>query len=168
MSEKSLAAKQVEINEIKEAIESSVSFVAVDYLGINVKDVTDLRAELRAENISFKVLKNTLIRRALDELGIDYKEEVFVGPTAIAFSKDDAVAPARILKKYADKVEALELKGGRIDGKSMAKEEIARIASLPNREGLYSMLLSVLQAPVRNVAYAVKAVQEAKSEDAAE
>lgn len=166
MSEVAIAKKQQEVQEIIETIKGSESIVVVDYLGLTVEQVTELRSQLRAENVTFRVIKNTMMRRALDEMGVDYHPEVFQGPTAVAFSPDDAVAPARILKQFADKAEALTLKGGVIEGEILSKEEISRIASLPNREGLLSMLLSVLQAPVRNVAYAVKAVQDAKSEDA--
>ena len=98
---------------------------------------------------------------------LEYHEEVFQGPTAVAFGMEDAVAPAKILSDFAKKAEALELKGGILEGKVLSKEEIQQIAKLPNREGLLSMLLSVLQAHVRNVAYAVKAVADAKGEDAA-
>lgn len=164
MSEQAIAKKQEEVNAIIEKIQNSKSIVVVDYLGLTVDEVTDLRKQLRDEKVQLKVIKNTMMRRALDQLEVDYHKEVFQGPTAVAFSEEDAVAPARILAKFAKTAEALELKGGVIDGTVMTKEEIKKIASLPNREGLLSMLLSVLQAPVRNVAYAVKAVQEQREE----
>ena len=90
--------------------------------------------------------------------------DLFAGPSAVAFSNDDAIAPARVLKKYADDIDALEIKGGFIDGNMASIEEINKYAALPDRDGLLSMLLSTLQAPVRNVAYAVKAVSDAKEE----
>lgn len=167
MSEKIIAKKQQEVDLVVEKMQSSASIVVVDYLGLNVAQVTDLRKQLRDAGIEFKVIKNTIMRRALDALEMDYHEEVFQGPTAVAFSAEDAVAPAKILSDFAKTAEALELKGGVIEGKIASKEEISRIAQLPNREGLLSMLLSVLQAPVRNVAYAIKAVADAKEEDAA-
>ena len=166
MSEQAIAKKQEEVNAIIEKIQNSKAIVVVDYLGLTVDEVTDLRKQLRDEKVQLKVIKNTMMRRALDQLEVDYHKEVFQGPTAVAFSEEDAVAPARILAKFAKTAEALELKGGVIDGTVMTKEEIKKIASLPNREGLLSMLLSVLQAPVRNVAYAVKAVQEQREEAA--
>ena len=91
---------------------------------------------------------------------------VFVGPSAVAFSNEDVIAPAKILNDFAKTADALEIKGGAIEGAVASKEEIVALASLPSREGLLSMLLSVLQAPVRNVALAVKAVADNK-EDAA-
>ena len=104
--------------------------------------------------------------RAAKAAGLEGLEEVFTGPTAVAFSNEDVVAPAKIIDEFAQDAKALEIKGGIIEGKVSSVEEITALAKLPNREGLLSMLLSVLQAPIRNVAYAVKAVAE-KEEDAA-
>lgn len=167
MSEQAIAKKQQEVNEVVEKINAANSLVVVDYLGLSVAEVTELRKQLREAGVEFKVIKNTIMRRALDSQDLEYHEEVFQGPTAVAFGMEDAVAPAKILSDFAKKAEALELKGGILEGEVLSKEEIQQIAKLPNREGLLSMLLSVLQAPVRNVAYAVKAVADAKGEDAA-
>lgn len=167
MSEQAIAKKQQEVNEVVEKMNAANSLVVVDYLGLTVAEVTELRKQLREAGVEFKVIKNTIMRRALDSQDLEYHEEVFQGPTAVAFGMEDAVAPAKILSDFAKKAEALELKGGILEGEVLSKEEIQQIAKLPNREGLLSMLLSVLQAPVRNVAYAVKAVADAKDEDAA-
>ena len=167
MSEQAIAKKQQEVNEVVEKMNAANSLVVVDYLGLSVAEVTELRKQLREAGVEFKVIKNTIMRRALDSQDLEYHEEVFQGPTAVAFGMEDAVAPAKILSDFAKKAEALELKGGILEGEVLSKEEIQQIAKLPNREGLLSMLLSVLQAPVRNVAYAVKAVADAKDEDAA-
>jgi len=167
VSEQAIAKKQQEVNEIVEKMNAANSLVVVDYLGLSVAEVTELRKQLREAGVEFKVIKNTIMRRALDSQEFEYHEEVFQGPTAVAFGMEDAVAPAKILSDFAKEAEALELKGGILEGKVLSKEEIKQIAKLPNREGLLSMLLSVLQAPVRNVAYAVKAVADAKGEDAA-
>ncbi|RPA60904.1 50S ribosomal protein L10 [Aerococcus agrisoli] len=167
MSEQAIARKQQEVNEVVEKMNAANSIVVVDYLGLSVAQVTELRKQLREAGVEFKVIKNTIMRRALDTLELNYHEEVFQGPTAVAFGMEDAVAPAKILSDFAKTADALELKGGVIEGKVLSKDEIKKIAQLPNREGLLSMLLSVLQAPVRNVAYAVKAIADAKGEDAA-
>ena len=167
MSEQAIAKKQQEVNEVVEKMNAANSLVVVDYLGLTVAEVTELRKQLREAGVEFKVIKNTIMRRALDSQDLEYHEEVFQGPTAVAFGMEAAVAPAKILSDFAKKAEALELKGGILEGEVLSKEEIQQIAKLPNREGLLSMLLSVLQAPVRNVAYAVKAVADAKGEDAA-
>ncbi|MCZ0717945.1 50S ribosomal protein L10 [Aerococcus kribbianus] len=167
MSEAAIAKKQEEVQAVVEKIQNASSVVVIDYLGLTVEEVTNLRKELREAGVEYKVIKNTIMRRAFDSLDMDYHEEVFQGPTAVAFGSEDAVAPARIIAKFAKEAEAIELKGGMLNGEILTKEEIHKIASLPNREGLLSMLLSVLQAPVRNVAYAVKAVADAKEDDAA-
>ena len=94
-------------------------------------------------------------------------DEVFTGPTAVAFSNEDVVAPAKIIDEFSKEAKALEIKGGIIEGKVSTLEEVTALAKLPSREGLLSMLLSVLQAPVRNVAYAINAVAEKDSEEVA-
>ncbi|ETA74696.1 50S ribosomal protein L10 [Ligilactobacillus equi DPC 6820] len=114
-----------------------------------------------------RVIKNSFLRRAAEKLGYEGLEDVFVGPTAVAFSNEDVVAPARILANYAKDIEALEIKGGLIDGEVVSVDEINALSKLPNKEGMLSMLLSVLQAPVRNFAYAVNAVADSKEEGAA-
>ncbi|MGQ4823982.1 50S ribosomal protein L10, partial [Enterococcus faecalis] len=114
-----------------------------------------------------KVIKNSILSRAAKKAGLEGMDEVFTGPTAVAFSNEDVVAPAKIMDEFAKEAKALEIKGGIIEGKVSSLEEITALAKLPNREGLLSMLLSVLQAPVRNVAYAVKAVAGKEDGDAA-
>jgi large subunit ribosomal protein L10 len=152
--------KQEAVAVIAAKIASSSSTVVADYRGLNVAQVTELRKQLREAGIEFQVLKNSLVRRATE--GTDYVElnNILTGPTAIAFGNEDAVAPAKILNDFAKKNDALKLKGGIVEGKVVSQEEIKALAELPSREGLLSMLLSVLQAPVRNFALAVKAVGE--------
>lgn len=105
-------------------------------------------------------MKNTLVRRATAAAELTELDEVLTGPTAIAFSADDAVAPAKIISEFAKKNDALKVKGGVVEGRVVGVDQIKALADLPSREGLLSMLLSVLQAPVRNFALAVKAVAE--------
>ncbi|WP_057829576.1 50S ribosomal protein L10 [Liquorilactobacillus cacaonum] len=167
MSKEIIAKKATIVEEVVEKFNESVSCVVVDYRGVTVEQVTELRKELREAGVEMRVIKNTYLKRAADKAGYEGLDDVFAGPTAVAFSKEDVVAPARILAKFAKNVDALEIKGGMIEGKVASLEEINALATLPSREGLLSMLLSVLQAPVRNVAYAVKAVAESKDGDAA-
>ena len=167
MSEKIIAKKAAIVNEVAEKFQSAVSVVVVDYRGLTVEQVTNLRKDLREAGVEMRVIKNTYLKRAADKVGYEGLDETFTGPTAVAFSSEDVVAPARIMAKYAEDIEALEIKGGMIEGKVASLEEINALAKLPNREGMLSMLLSVLQAPVRNFAYAVKAVADSKDEDAA-
>ncbi|KRM90462.1 50S ribosomal protein L10 [Liquorilactobacillus cacaonum DSM 21116] len=167
VSKEIIAKKATIVEEVVEKFNESVSCVVVDYRGVTVEQVTELRKELREAGVEMRVIKNTYLKRAADKAGYEGLDDVFAGPTAVAFSKEDVVAPARILAKFAKNVDALEIKGGMIEGKVASLEEINALATLPSREGLLSMLLSVLQAPVRNVAYAVKAVAESKDGDAA-
>ncbi|OIJ17126.1 50S ribosomal protein L10 [Anaerobacillus alkalilacustris] len=159
--------KQVLISEIATKLRSSKSTVVVDYRGLNVAEVTELRKQLREANVDFKVYKNTMTRRATAEVELTQLDEVLVGPTAIAFSSDDVIAPAKILNDFAKKHDALEIKAGVIEGQYATLEEVKALAELPSREGLLSMLLSVLQAPMRNFALATKAVAEQKEEQGA-
>ncbi|MET3291424.1 50S ribosomal protein L10 [Brevibacillus fluminis] len=155
------------INEIATKLRESQTTVVADYRGLTVAQVTDLRKQLREAGIEFKVLKNTLTRLATKQEGLSDLDEHLLGPNAIAFSPNDLIAPAKILVDFAKKNDKLEVKGGIIEGKVVGAEEIKQLASLPSREGLLSMLLSVLQAPMRNVALAVKAVAEQKEEQGA-
>ncbi|MEG0287026.1 MULTISPECIES: 50S ribosomal protein L10 [Vagococcus] len=167
MSEASIAKKAQEVEVVTAKLKEAASVVVVDYRGLTVEQVTDLRKQLRDANIEMKVIKNGILRRAAEAAGLEGMEDVFVGPTAVAFSNEDVVAPAKIMNDFAKTADKLEIKGGIIEGNVSSVEEIVALAKLPSREGLLSMLLSVLQAPVRNVAYAVKAVSEAKEEEVA-
>ncbi|EJN93821.1 50S ribosomal protein L10 [Streptococcus ratti] len=166
MSEASIAKKAELVDAVAEKMKAAASIVVVDSRGLTVEQDTVLRRSLRESDIEFKVIKNSILRRAAEKAGLEGLDDVFTGPSAVAFSNEDVVAPAKIINDFAKDAEALEIKGGAIEGAVSSKEEIVALATLPNREGLLSMLLSVLQAPVRNVAYAVKAVAESK-EDAA-
>lgn len=164
MSTTAIARKAEEVEIVAEKFKAAKSVVVVDYRGLTVSEVTELRSQLRAEGIEMKVIKNSILARAAVAAGLEGMDEVFVGPTAVAISNDDVVAPARIMNDFAAKAAALEIKGGVIEGNVSSVDEIIELAKLPNREGMLSMLLSVLQAPVRNVAYAINAVAEAKGE----
>lgn len=155
--------KQV-VEEITEKFKSSQTTVLVNYRGLDVAAVTDLRKQLRDAGVDFKVYKNTMSRRAADAAELSDITESLVGPTAIAFSDDDVIAPAKILNNFAKDNEALEIKGGIIEGEIATLEQIQELADLPGYEGMVSMLLSVLQAPIRNLAYATKAIADEKEE----
>ena len=167
MSEAIIAKKAQQVAEVAEQFKNASSVVVVDYLGITVEQATNLRSELRNAGVQFAVVKNNILSRAAKEAGLEGMDDIFKGPSAVAFSNDDVVAPAKILADFAKKVEALEIKAGVVEGKVSSKEEIEALAKLPSREGLLSMLLSVLQAPVRNTALAIKAVADQKDGAAA-
>ena len=167
MSEAIIAKKAELVEAVAEKMKAAASIVVVDSRGLTVEQDTVLRRNLRESGVEFKVIKNSILTRAAEKAGLGDMKDLFVGPSAVAFSNEDVVAPAKIINDFAKDAEALEIKGGAIEGAVSSKEEIVALASLPNREGLLSMLLSVLQAPVRNVAFAVKAVADNKEDDAA-
>lgn len=162
---KVLEQKQQMVTDIAQKLKDSSCTVVTDYRGLSVAQVTELRKALREAGVEFRVLKNTLLRRATAEAQLSELDEHLKGPTAVAFSPD-AVAPAKILSEFAKKYEALEIKGGVVEGRVVQLAQIKELADLPSREGLLSMLLSVLQAPVRNFALAVKAVADKQEAEA--
>lgn len=162
-----LEAKKQVVSEVAAKLRDSKSTVVVDYRGLNVAEVTELRKQLREAGVEFKVYKNTLTRRAAEEAGLADLNEALTGPNAIAFSMEDVIAPAKVLNDFAKKHDALEIKAGVIEGNVATVAEVKALAELPSREGLLSMLLSVLQAPIRNLALATKAVADQKEEQGA-
>lgn len=164
MKEQVLLAKQDVVSEIREKFDNAASAVVVEYRGLTVAQVTQLRRDLLSEGVDFKVYKNTMTRRAIEGKGFDDLLESLKGPNAIAFSTD-AVAPARVLAKFAKKNQNLVLKQGIIEGKVVSVEQLKEISKLPNREGMISMLLGCLQSPMRNFAWAIKQLSEKDGND---
>jgi large subunit ribosomal protein L10 len=162
---KVLAEKQQLVAEVADKLRNSASTVFTDYRGLTVSEVTELRKQLREAGIEFKVIKNTLTRRAAQETEFTELNPYLTGPTAIAFGSD-AVAPAKIIVEFAKTNENLKVKAGIVEGRVVDADQIKALAALPSREGLLSMLLSVLQAPMRNFALAVKAVGDQKEQQA--
>ena len=122
-----------------------------------------MRADLRKNNVKYQVIKNTTLSIIFKELGIEGAVEHFKGPTAIAFSTEDMIAPAKLMKQYADKFDKLSIKGGVLEGKAISTAEVEALASVPSREVLYSQLVYTLISPITKLAMAVKAIAE-KSE----
>ncbi|WP_031545923.1 50S ribosomal protein L10 [Salinicoccus luteus] len=162
-----IEAKKQHVDVISDQLKNSVSTVLVDYRGLSVSEMTELRKQLREAGVEFKVYKNTMTRRAAEQAELTEINEFLTGPNALAFSNEDVIAPAKIINNFAKEHEALEIKAGIIEGTFTPAEDVKAIATLPGKEGLVSMLLSVLQAPVRNFAYAVKAVGEEKENEEA-
>ncbi len=161
MNQAVLSNKQAVVSEIVDRMKSSDSTVVCEYRGLSVAEVTELRRSLRAEDVEFKVYKNTMVERACDETGFADLKDALSGPNAFAFSKD-ATAPARVLAKFAKKHKALVLKKGIVEGKVVDENMIKELSLLPNHDGMLSMLLSCLQSPVSSFARVVKAVADAK------
>lgn len=161
MNKDILAQKEAAVNELTEKMQAASSMVLVEYRGLTVKEVTELRRALREEDVEFKVCKNTTARRASKKLGFDAFADEMVGPNALAFGKDP-VAPARVLAKFAKKHEHLVLKTGVVDGEVVDEETIKKLSTLPNKEGMLAKFASCLNAPVIKFAMTVKALAEAK------
>lgn len=165
-NEKVLQEKAQLVAELADKMKESAATVVTDYRGLTVAQVTELRKQLREAGIEYRVLKNTLLRRATAIAELTELDEHLTGPTAVAFSKEDVVAPAKVISEFAKNHDALKVKAGIVEGKVVGVDEIKALANLPSREGLLSMLLSVLQAPMRNFALAVKAVADKQEEGA--
>lgn len=161
MNQAIIESKKTVVSEIAQKMKESDATVVVEYRGLSVAEMTQLRRDLRAENVELKIYKNSLAQRAAEEAGAADLSKDLIGPNAIAFGAD-AVAPARVLAKFAKKHDKLVLKSGIVEGKVVGVDTIKELASLPNREGMLSMLLSCLQSPVRSFACVVKAVAESK------
>lgn len=164
---KVLEEKQKLVADLKEKIDAAITGIVVDYKGINVADDTALRKELRENGVDYFVVKNTLLYRALDNTDLSDIQSVLEGTTALALSKDDYAAPARILSKYAEKSDTFKIKAGFLDGKPVDLDTINAIAKLPSREVLLATVLGAFQAPIAAFARAVQAIVD-KSGEAAE
>lgn len=165
---KILDAKKAVVTEIADKMKTASAVLVVDYRGLKVEQATELRKQLREAGVDFKVYKNTMARRAAEETGFEALVPHLKGPNAIAFSEEDVIAPAKVLHNFAKENEDLVIKAGVIEGEEVTVEEIQALAELPSRDGLLSMLLSVLEAPMRNVALAAKAVADKKAEEGEE
>lgn len=163
-SEKIIAQKQAVVAELKEKIQNAVTGVFVDYSGINVADDTKLRAALRENGVEYAVVKNTLTRFAVKEAGLDELSDVLNGTTALALSKDDIIAPAKVLHNFSKDHEFFTIKGGFVEGKVVSVAEIEKLATMPSKEGLLCMLLYALNGNVSGLARALQAVVDQKSE----
>ena len=164
MNQKIIAAKEAMVNEVTESIKNSQSTTIVEYRGLTVAQLTELRRELRKEGAELKVYKNNLVLRASRELGYTDLESSLEGPNAVVFSKESPTAAPKILAKFAKKNKALVIKSGIAEGKVLTKDQVNELAKLPSKEGMLSMLLGCLQSPVIKFACAVKAIAEKNEE----
>ncbi|GAX00894.1 50S ribosomal protein L10 [Secundilactobacillus silagei] len=160
MSKETVAIKAKEVDAVTERFNNAQTAIVVDYRGLTVAEVTDLRKQLREAGVSMSVIKNKILTRAAEKAGYAELNDTFAGPTAVAFSDEDAIAPAKVLKKFADEHDSLNLKGGMVEGKIASIDEINTYATMPSREDLLSMLASALSDPMRKIARAVKAVAD--------
>ena len=152
--------KQPIVQEISENIKDAQSVVVVDYRGLTVAEDTQLRKALREAGVTYKVYKNTMIRFAAKGTAFEALEPNLEGPTALAVSKTDATAPARILANFAKTADKLELKGGVVEGTYYDAAGIGVIASIPSRDVLLGRLLGSMQSPITNFARVIKQIAE--------
>lgn len=152
--------KQPVVSEIAELLNGAQTAVVVDYRGLTVAQDTELRKTLREAGVTYKVYKNTMIRRAAEGTDFAALDPTLEGPTAIAVSKEDATAPARILAEFAKKADKLEIKGGIVEGTYYDAKGMQTIATIPSREVLLGRLLGSMQSPITNFARVLKQIAE--------
>ena len=164
-SEKILSQKKAYVEELAGKVKNSVAGVVVDYKGISVADDTKLRRELREAGVEYTVVKNTMLRLAIADLGYTEMEKVLEGSTAIAISKEDPIAAAKILGKYAEESKGkFSIKAGYMDGKELDVAGVEELAKLPGKQELLAMLCSALQGNIRGLAVALNAIAEKNGE----
>jgi large subunit ribosomal protein L10 len=166
-SEKILAAKQQRVEELVSELKGATTYVFVATRGLTVAQDTEMRSELRKAGVKFEVIKNTVLRRVFAELGFEGLDEVFEGPTAVGYS-DDIIAPAKVLAKFSEDFEPMEIKGGIIDGKVATVAEIVALSKVPDPTTLQTQVAYSLLFPFTKLAMLVKAVAEKKQEEGGE
>ena len=166
---KVLSEKQAIVAALVEDLKAANSGVLVDYKGITVAEDTALRHELRENGVEYAVVKNTLLRRALDDVNLGELDEVLNGTTSMAISKEDPIAPMRIVNKYAKQMgDRFVIKAGFMDGKVLPLADIAALAELPSKEVLLGQVLGMMLAPITSLAIVIKAIAEKDGQPAAE
>lgn len=162
-----LEQKQKAVAELVELMKNSVSGVVVNYQGITVDKDTAMRKALRQAGVKYMVMKNTLTGRACEEVGYGELKQYLTGMTAIAVSEKDPVAPAKILKEYADKVESFSILAGFVDGAVIDQKTVEELAEIPSKEVLIAKFLGSIKSPVYGLAYALQAVADKQTDGSA-
>ena len=159
---KVLSEKQAVVAQLEETLKSAASGVLVNYEGITVAEDTALRNELRKAGVEYAVVKNTMVRRALDDTGLGELDDVLHGTTSLAVSKEDPIAPMRVIHKFAKGLngERFVIKAGFMDGKVLPLEDIAALAELPSKEVLVGQVLGMMLSPITSLAIVIKAIAE--------
>ena len=155
---KNLEAKKVVVSEISEKLKNCQSMVVVHFNGITVEEVTELRNQFRAAGVEYCVLKNTLVRRALDDMGITGLDHTLSGPSAYAFGMNDPVSPAKVVYDFING--RLSVKAGLMDGQVLDAKQVKALSELPSKEVLLSRLVGSLQAPVAKLVYFLEALRK--------
>ncbi|MBO5666616.1 MAG: 50S ribosomal protein L10 [Firmicutes bacterium] len=168
MSVESIKAKQLIVDEIKEKLEKAQSAVIIDYIGTTVEEANNMRKKLRAANVDYTVYKNTLIARAVEGTVYEPLKEVLHGPTALAISFEDAVAPARVLNGCIKETKKMAFKAGVVEGNYFDAAGIQAIADLPSRDELIAKFMGSIQSPVGKLVRTFQAIADAQGAPAAE
>lgn len=158
-----LKQKEEEVSKLAEKLKEAKIILLTDYRGINVADVTKLRADLRNTNSEYKVIKNNIIKRALDANGESGLDDLLEGPTAIVIGTEDYLEPSKVIYNFSKNNEFYKIKGGIIEGKVMTAEEIITLAKLPSRQELMAKLAGALLGNITKLAVALDAVREQKA-----
>lgn len=164
-SEKILEAKKKIVADLVASYKEAQSFVFVDARGLTVEQDTALRSEMRKNGVCYKVVKNSTLNLVFKELGFEGLDDMFKGPTAVAFSTEDLIAPAKVAKKFADDFEQLSIKGGIIEGKLATVAEVEALAAVPSKDVLLSQIVYALLFPITKLAMLTKATAEKLQEE---
>lgn len=167
-SPKILEKKKQKVNDLANELKDAQSIVLADYMGLNVAEDTDMRTTYRKEGVSYRVIKNSIVSRAFDQLGIDGFTDELTGPTALAFSSEDIVLAPKLAKQFADKLKKFEIKGGVMEGAKVDLDQILQLASIPDQQTLYGQLVSSLIFPVTSLAMTLNALAEKAAEEGKE
>lgn len=157
-SEKVLENKKAMVKQLTERLQNAQVGVLADYRGLTVEQDTELRRKLREANVEYTVLKNSIIRFAAKEVGLEDLDSVLEGPTAIATSNDDVISPAKVLCDFAKGNDLLEIKAGFVEGKVISIDEVKQYASIPSKEVLISKMMGSLQSPISKLARTLQAI----------
>ena len=159
-SKEVLELKQKQVEDIKAKISAAKSLVIIDYMGLNVAEDTAFRKQLRDAGVDYQVLKNRLVKRAFDDLGYTQFDEALNGPTAVAFSDTDAVAPAKIIVENIKNLNKMKAKCGLVEGEYMDENGVKAVASIPSREILIAKMLGSMQSPITGLAVCLNKIAE--------
>jgi len=143
--------KEASVEELEKKLKESKSLVLTDYIGLNVAEMTELRAKLREAGVDYKVVKNTLAKIAAENSNLSEINDFFRGPTAIAFGIEDVVSPAKIIDNFAKEHEILEIKGGYLNGEVIGIDKVKSLAEIPSRDILLAQVLAGMQAPISSL-----------------
>ena len=170
-------AKVQEVETLRQRLGQAAAAILTDFRGLNVREIAQLRSKLREAGVEYKVVKNTLLQRAAQRVGVQGLAPLLQGPTAVAFSRTDPVGPAKLLLEYIRQMRKLEIKGGVVEGRVVTADQIKRLADLPSRPQLLSLALGTMTSPLvglvgvltglqRNLVYALDQIRQQRESTA--